>query len=1079
MKKNLTSIAILVMGAIAAQSGTNQPSNDAGKNVPAIFPPTPESYKFGTYGNMPIGLFTGSPNVDIPITSFSSGSINLPISLNYSSNGIKIDDTNGSVGLGWRFISAGVITRVIRDLPDEITPFGSIETPDIAVLGFNNPTVKDYLQLCKEDNFDSEQDLYMANFNGRNLKFVISRNGNIMQLEKSGCKIEKSGGGFKVTTEEGTEYMFDVTEKTRNFMTNTGGHHGGTSVDTTAWYLSKIKSRENKEINIRYYEVSFTSTIGRSQSMYFTTGQQYRYGSPSSGGTGSGCQISCNLQPYVLTPAIGPISDSNQTVLGRQIEKISDENGNYILFEYLQQANDFNLLKSIKKYSPAKMVENFDLDYTITGNNRVFLNYVKEIQSNKKYSFEYYLKEELPTKLSFSRDIWGYYNGTYGNTSLVPQIYKSTDPNKVDYNGANQEVSSVHGKNGLLKEVIYPTGGSTSIQYENHKTQELVNVPPKTTTSWVETLNDSQTPLSTKTITITPNMSGDVYIGLGNSVYGEGIGCNSTITDTGKQRSTLKVTSSSGADLVIYARDPITGGYNYYGTSYTVKADSGARLKVIGTKGEPLTFKLTSQFFCSLATAGIEYYINEGGQELKDILLGGYRVTSMTDSSEGALPVTTNYRYIKEDGTYSIEKVKQPYFLERRVNTSVCEGSLCSTPIDYSHRVLTSTNLNQYNSLNPNIFYSRVVEDKGGVGKIVHEFDTMTDDMGSVKGDEISGTPLSNTGWSSGKELMTTYIDAHNTVVKKIKRQYLEDITPVSTSFSLATRKKYELANGFDNLDFIQYKNISRFPYLKSQETTDYLNGVPVKSTAEYFYENPQHYQITKQSATTADHNNQTTTYAYAHEKGNQVLISKNMTAIPLETKIQQTTNGVTKVISRTETIYPGSLPNAITGNLALPLSENTFDNLNSTTSYKDVSFDKYDEQGNILQYTTKDGTPVSIVWGYKKTKPIARIVGTPYAQIETLIDDIVARSDEDAVDPTKEASLLLAFENFFPAGLITTYTYDPLIGVTTITPPSGIREIYVYDNANRLKEIRIRERDNPGSYVLKTVKEFKYNYKQ
>jgi hypothetical protein len=54
----------------------------------------------------------------------------------------------------------------------------------------------------------------------------------------------------------------------------------------------------------------------------------------------------------------------------------------------------------------------------------------------------------------------------------------------------------------------------------------------------------------------------------------------------------------------------------------------------------------------------------------------------------------------------------------------------------------------------------------------------------------------------------------------------------------------------------------------------------------------------------------------------------------------------------------------------------------------------------------------------------------------------------------------------------VTTYTYDPLIGVRSITPPSGIREVYIYDTANRLKEIR--ENDATG----KLLKEFKYNYK-
>ena len=242
MRKIIICAGILLANCLSAQGST--PPNDVGKNVPAVFPPTPEAFKFGTYGNIPTGLFTGSTNIDIPLTTFSSGNIDFPISLNYSSNGIRVDDTNGSVGLGWRFINAGVITRVIRDMPDELNTQGNIETPNIAALGLNDSTVKNYLTLCKNDDFDSEPDLYMANFAGKNLKFIIKKNGEIVQLEKSGCKIDRVNGGFVVKTEDGTEYTFNSIEKVRNFMTNTGEHHGSTLVNTTSWYLSKITSIE-------------------------------------------------------------------------------------------------------------------------------------------------------------------------------------------------------------------------------------------------------------------------------------------------------------------------------------------------------------------------------------------------------------------------------------------------------------------------------------------------------------------------------------------------------------------------------------------------------------------------------------------------------------------------------------------------------------------------------------------------------------------------------------------------------------------------------------------------------------------
>jgi YD repeat-containing protein len=42
---------------------------------------------------------------------------------------------------------------------------------------------------------------------------------------------------------------------------------------------------------------------------------------------------------------------------------------------------------------------------------------------------------------------------------------------------------------------------------------------------------------------------------------------------------------------------------------------------------------------------------------------------------------------------------------------------------------------------------------------------------------------------------------------------------------------------------------------------------------------------------------------------------------------------------------------------------------------------------------------------------------------------------------------------------MITTYTYKPLIGISTVTDPKGDTQTYIYDDFNRLKEVR--DKDN------------------
>jgi len=249
MKKIFFIICFFLFKAIYCQSGNE---NDTGKNLSKVLPPTPESYKFATYGNLPVGLFTGATNFSIPLTSFNFKNIAIPIGLNYSSNGIKLDDMNGSVGLGWTFMNAGVITRVIRDEPDELNGFANGDVPDINSLGLYHPIVTSYLSNIDTDGVDSEPDLYMANFAGKNLKFVVDHNGNSIQLDKTSCKI--TGNGSIITTEDGIKYIFAAQEQVKNSVTNTV-MHGPVQVNTTSWYLTKIINTNGEEINIEYYDI--------------------------------------------------------------------------------------------------------------------------------------------------------------------------------------------------------------------------------------------------------------------------------------------------------------------------------------------------------------------------------------------------------------------------------------------------------------------------------------------------------------------------------------------------------------------------------------------------------------------------------------------------------------------------------------------------------------------------------------------------------------------------------------------------------------------------------------------------------
>ncbi|NQY05519.1 MAG: hypothetical protein HRT68_04750 [Flavobacteriaceae bacterium] len=147
-----------------------------------------------------------------------------------------------------------------------------------------------------------------------------------------------------------------------------------------------------------------------------------------------------------------------------------------------------------------------------------------------------------------------------------------------------------------------------------------------------------------------------------------------------------------------------------------------------------------------------------------------------------------------------------------------------------------------------------------------------------------------------------------------------------------------------------------------------------------------------------------------------------------------------------------------------------------SNTLENKINF-SYDGNGNIIEYDKNDGSsyPVAYIWGYDKQFPIAKIENATYSQIQSFVSNLQSLSDAD-VDATSEAALRddlndLRNEAVLANTYVTTYTYDPLVGVTSVTDPRGLTIYYEYDNLHRLKQVK----DQDGNILS----ENEYNYRQ
>jgi YD repeat-containing protein len=138
-----------------------------------------------------------------------------------------------------------------------------------------------------------------------------------------------------------------------------------------------------------------------------------------------------------------------------------------------------------------------------------------------------------------------------------------------------------------------------------------------------------------------------------------------------------------------------------------------------------------------------------------------------------------------------------------------------------------------------------------------------------------------------------------------------------------------------------------------------------------------------------------------------------------------------------------------------------------SSTYYKeDLRYDLRNFRGDPLQITVSQAKKYTYLWGYNQNYPVAQVENAIYAQVEALSAFGSGFSIPASLSVPQETSL----RTNLPNSMVTTYTYNPLIGVSTITDPKTDKITYTYDSFGRLQFVK-----DPQGNILS---ENQYNYK-
>ena len=279
-----------------------------------------------------------------------------------------------------------------------------------------------------------------------------------------------------------------------------------------------------------------------------------------------------------------------------------------------------------------------------------------------------------------------------------------------------------------------------------------------------------------------------------------------------------------------------------------------------------------------------------------------------------------------------------------------------------------------------------------------------------------------------------------------------------------------------DNYYIGMYYIFSWWHVLKSTATKEYFSTGIVETLQSYDYDGDTKLAGLPSSITTnTGIENIKTKYYYppfsamSTQPNNALMNQKYIIGVPLSTETYR--NNIKVFEQRTqfksnllpEFIYAAKFPNSI------PIVNTTVGNLE-----KKLTYNSYDSKGNVTQYTPENGTPVSLIWGYNQTQLIAKLENVLYATIPVAtISDLQLKSNAD-IDASTEQTLIDALNllrTTFPQSMISTYTHNPLVGVSTITDLKGDQITYSYDAFGRLQSVK----DKDGN----KLSENQYNYKQ
>lgn len=429
---------------------------------------TPQTAEFMKYGDVPISLYTGKTNYEIPIYHIKDKDFDIPISIIYTSDGFKPSKRSNIVGYNWFLSVGGVVTREVYGSPDDASTdrmeglwwatqqrtYDKSRLVDVKKMISENLISLQYsyydFPMINSRFYDAMPDLFNFNFLGHKGQFMIGTDRKVItnvdgykiNLSNLGKQIHGAGTLLKseieIMTPDGYRYYFggnsDALEYSKAFKP---GINDNTAISLPpptilGWYITKIIAPNGRIIQFNY--------VNGDENKFDPIWQSHKTHRLPNGG-----QLTDPADKYNYTAIKGVVLASIE--IKDVMTKIEFVN---------------NKEKDIQSF-----FDNYYLEY----NGPVYqLDTVKVKCENSTfytYSFNYVNKEKRRFLNAFTSTDGGVYKFEYNHPGGG---YPTPDPErsgKTDHWGywINNNAQDSY---GLLKRIVYPTTGYTDFLYERH-----------------------------------------------------------------------------------------------------------------------------------------------------------------------------------------------------------------------------------------------------------------------------------------------------------------------------------------------------------------------------------------------------------------------------------------------------------------------------------------------------------------------------------------------------------------------------------------------------------------------------------